>query len=304
MAQIAQTLSADNGAVYGSADCPTWLAEWLPSPPPTWLTELRSLDLWEPFPATQEDAARIERALELRPDCVRLRLDKERFQRPWRQFLGQVSACEQLDVSFFGEDKPTDITALLPFIRHFRNLRSLEIDLAIGDMWAASELLAAIPCARMKSLILRDACVTYDDLATIATCRDLERLCLSADFYDCEPLVTSNGLRQLQSLVHLKDLVLQGNTIQIDGSTSFAFHKRLRFLTVSAVVNDGWSTTDLEPLSELVGLDLTQTPITLADVQVALRLPRLKYLGVRYSGVDSAELQRLQQAHPHVQMNF
>jgi len=288
----------------GSADCPTWLAELLPKPPPDWLTELDTRSFHEPIPSTPESAERLGRAIELRPDSVELYIDTGHIARPWRQFIGQVADCENLEVHSVMFDGFADTSGVASLSRNFGNLRSLQINLSEDDFLSADEVLAAIPRDRLRELTLIDACLSYDNLAAIAQCRQLETLQLCAYRDDGEPFVTGEGLRQLQSLVHLTSLALQGSAIQTDGRMSFADFEQLRFLTLYEVANDGWSVADLASLTQLVGLDLFGTSITLADVQAALRLPRLETLRVENCGVDRAEIQRLQKAYPWVQITF
>lgn len=304
MAQIAGVFSRPYVTIQGKADCPTWLSELLPRPPLDWLTELDVRSLHEPIPSTPEAAARLSRAIELRPDSVELYIGTDHIARPWRQFIGRVANCENLEVHSVMFDGFADSSSAASLVRHFRKLRSLQIYLSEDDFLPADDVLAAIPRDRLRELTLIDACLSYDNLATIAQCRQLETLQLCAYRDDGEPFVTGEGLRQLQSLVHLTSLALQGSAIQIDGRMSFANLEQLRYLTLYEVANDGWSVADLAPLTQLVGLDLFGTSITPADVQVALRLPRLETLRVENCGVDPAEIQRLQQAHPHVQITF
>jgi hypothetical protein len=304
MAQIARTPSNPWGMIDCSADCPTWLAELLENPPPDWLSRLDTRSLFEPIPSTPEAVARVSRAIELRRDSVELYIDTDHIARPWRKYIGQVADCENLEIRSVMFDGFADSAGAASLVRHFRKLRSLQINLSEDDFLSADDILIAIPRDRLRELILIDACLSYDNLATVAQCRQLETLevCAYRDYG--EPFVTGEGLCQLRTLVHLKNLTLQGSAIQIDERLSFRQFERLRGLTLFEVVNDGWSIADLAPLSELVVLDFYGTSITLADVNAALRLPHLQILRVENCGIDPVEIQRLQQAHPRVQITY
>jgi hypothetical protein len=298
-------LGAGFGNGYGEVDCPRWLAEFLPGPPPDWMCALGENDLACAYPGGRLYGPTIARAMQLRPDSVVLELVDWAPDLAWREFAPYVADCRHVRLVGFREQARIDPRALFACFPKLRWL-SIETNLEVRE-W--KDIIAVAP-PELEVLELAGAPITDEDMAALARFTELRALVVrryskrySRRLEPTENAITTAGITRLKSLSRLQDLALIGDAIRLDRATSFAGFDRLRYLSLRGVQIEGWSTTDLQQLPCLIGVDLRDTLVNPIEFASAISLPRLRYLNVMDCPLDDHLVKPSAQRYPDVDVS-
>ena len=294
------------GNGYGVVDCPRWLAEYLPAPPPDWLRSLGENDLACAYPGGRLYGPTIARAMQLRPDSVVLALVDWAPDEDWGQFAPHVINCQHVRLVSFREKAPINPRALFEY---FPKLRWLSVETRL-DVREWTELIEVAP-PELEALELAGSPITDADLAALARLTKLRSLVIRrySDRYSRrgepkEHAITTAGIVRLKSLPRLQNLALIGDAIRLDRASSFSEFDRLRYLTLRGVQLEGWSTTDLQKLPCLIGVDLRDTAVNPSELEHAISLPSLRYLNLVDCPLEEPLLKSTAQRFPHVELTY
>jgi hypothetical protein len=140
--------------------------------------------------------------------------------------------------------------------------------------------------------------ITDADLVHVRLFSALQELDLHA------PLISDAGLEHLQGLTNLRVLILNFTSISGPGLVHLRGLTRLQELDLgSSHLQDG-GLEYLRSLTQLQTLNLKLTGVTDAGLEHLRALPNLLHLDVRLTHVTDMGVKRLQQALPHLKIEF
>ncbi|NOX55016.1 MAG: hypothetical protein GXP27_11385 [Planctomycetes bacterium] len=219
-------------------------------------------------------------------DLERLTLVQNRFNDLGTSHLAKLVRLRVLDLrgNMEAGDMTLEVVGQLPRLEVFKHRSSTVSDYGVETLAQSKTL---------RSLLMQDFGITGQAGQTLAQMESLTEL----EIFRCQGF-TSDGVLALKGMkltrLKLRDLPA------IDDMAMEVFDelpqlKRLELHELASVTDDGLA--HLEALKSLEVLDIWAIPqMTDATIDVIVRLPRLKVLSVRTTGVTDAAVDKLLQA--------